>query len=277
VTPSSGINALIQRVLAAFPATFNANYRRDLAQSAWNHEDTAGSPLHLFLAALAVLVLAASGRRVADKSYRAYGLAVVVSYILLPAVATAARGVWGLRYQLPFFLLAGPLIALGVSVWGSTRLPTLASLFLILTAVPYMLFNNTRPIIGRTPWPTRVRSVFVAPPQEILLAAVPEAKGSFSAMADGISQLACARVGLRLDSGDLEYAFWWLLNAPQSGTRIETLYPLPSLDPLVDRSFEPCAVVCSVCDDTRQELSGLPLVIDGGVFKLFAASTFSWE
>jgi hypothetical protein len=277
VTPSSAINALIDRSLAAFPAIFSANYRDVLKQSAWNHEDTAGSPLHLLLLGWAILMLLAGRVHVPGTPARTYALIVVATYVLLPAVATAASGNWGLRYQLPFFLLACPLIALGINALGSQRLPGLASLFFIVTAVPYVLLNNTRPIIGHTPWPTRVRSVFVAPPQEILLAAVPQARESFTAIADEISQISCQRVGLRIDSDDLEYAFWWLLDAPQSGTRSETLYPLSSLDGLVDRSFKPCAVICSVCGDSRETLNGLELVLDTGVFKLFAGSSFSWQ
>jgi hypothetical protein len=140
-----------------------------------------------------------------------------------------------------------------------------------------MVFNNTRPIVGKTPWPTRVRSVFVAPPPEILLAMASEAKEAFVGVAEGIAAVGCDRVGLRIDSGDLEYAFWWLLDAPQSGVRIETLYPLSSLSGFVDRDFAPCAIICSVCGESRDTLNGLHLQTDASILKLYVGQDFRWE
>jgi hypothetical protein len=105
----------------------------------------------------------------------------------------------------------------------------------------------------------------------------PEAEEAFVGMAEGIAEIGCHRVGLRIDSGDLEYAFWWLLNAPQSGIRIETLYPLDSLAGLVDRDFVPCAIICSVCGESRVALNGLHLQIDASILKLYVGPNFRWE
>jgi hypothetical protein len=63
---------------------------------------------------------------------------------------------------------------------------------------------------------------------------------------------------LRIDSGHLEYLFWWLLQAPQSGIRIESIYYPERLASLADPSFRPCAILCTICGD-RQRLHGLPL------------------
>jgi hypothetical protein len=277
ITPSSAVNNFINQAMEAVPSIFGENYLVLIRLAAWNHEDTAGNPLHLFIIGLALLTLVATRFRDFGKPCLSYSVAVVAAYILLPSVSSAAAYNWGLRYQLPFFVLAAPVVACGLSSRSPRNLPGLAAGLFLISALPYLILNNTRPVIGKTPWPTRVRSVFVAPPQEILLAMAPEARESFTAMADAISEIGCAQVGLRLDSGDLEYAFWWLLDAPQSGTRIEILYPLPTLNRYVDRSFEPCAIVCSICNDDRTSLNGLQLVSSNGPFKLYAGSTFSWE
>jgi len=277
ITPSSAVNAIINQALRAVPSIFGNNYLFLIQLAAWNHEDTAGNPLHLFMIGFVLLTLVATRFRRYGRPCLSYSVAVVAAYILLPAVSSAAAYNWGLRYQLPFFVLAAPVVACGLSSTGSRNLPGLAAGLFLISALPYLILNNTRPVIGKTPWPTRVRSVFVAPPQEILLAMAPEARESFTAVADAISEIACTRVGLRIDSGDLEYAFWWLLDAPQSGTRIEVLYPLSSLNRYVDRSFIPCAIVCSICNEERMSLNGLELVSANGPFKLYAGSTFSWE
>jgi 4-amino-4-deoxy-L-arabinose transferase-like glycosyltransferase len=277
ITPSSAVNAWIRRGMELFPSLFDEGYLVLIQRLAWNHEDTAGNPLHLSLVGLAVSILVVTRFRGFGGRCAAFALAAVSTYLLLPAVASVAAGPWGVRYQLPFFLLACPLIACGLSSLRLPRLPDVAAGLLLISAVPYMIFNNTRPIIGKTPWPTRVPSVFVASSQEILLAMVPGARGAFTSMADGVTQLHCDQVGLRIDSGDLEYAFWWLLDAPQSGTHIETLYPLDSLEGLVNRDFVPCAIICSVCGETRDTLNGLDLHIDAGVLKLYAGRGFRWE
>ena len=277
ITPSSAVNAIINQTLRTVPSVFGKNYLVLIQLAAWNHEDTAGNPLHLFMVGLAILTLVANRFGEFGKPCLSYTVAVVAAYILLPSVSSAAAYNWGLRYQLPFFVLAAPVIACGLSLAGSRKLPYFAAGLFLISALPYLILNNTRPVIGKTPWPTRVRSVFVAPPQEILLAMAPEARESFTAMAEAISEIGCTRVGMRIDSGDLEYAFWWLLDAPQSGARIEVLYPLSSLNSYVDRSFEPCAIVCSICNEDRATLNGLELVSGDGPFKLYAGSTFSWE
>jgi 4-amino-4-deoxy-L-arabinose transferase-like glycosyltransferase len=277
ITPSAPVNNLIMKAMASAPSIFNDSYLAILRTQAWNHEDTAGNPLHLLLFLLASVILAVTRFHGAGRLGAAYALSVTAAYILLPTVASAGAGNWGIRYQLPFFVLACPVIAWGLGALPWQRVQAPVAGVLLLSAVPYMVFNNTRPIVGRTPWPTRVPSVFAADPSRILLAMAPEAREAFLGVAEGVRQAGCDRVGLRLDSGDLEYALWWLLEAPQSGVRVETLYPLDTLTGLVDRSFVPCAVICSICDERRDTLNGLGLYADRGILKLYVGGGFTWE
>ena len=68
----------------------------------------------------------------------------------------------------------------------------------------------------------------------------------------------CNQVGLRIDSHDLEYTFWWLLKAPQSGIRIESIYYSDRLARYADPNFKPCAIICTICGG-RTRLYGLDL------------------
>jgi hypothetical protein len=131
-----------------------------------------------------------------------------------------------------------------------------------------MLFNNTRPVIGRPPWPTRVRSVFVAGEAELLFAANSEMAPVLGEVAEHVRDSGCREVGLRLDSGDLEYQLWWLLDAPQSGVRLETVYTYPSLEHLLDREFRPCMVICTICS-AQTQLAGFALRLDRGFVRLY--------
>jgi hypothetical protein len=86
-------------------------------------------------------------------------------------------------------------------------------------------------------------------------------RASYAEGADLVRANGCTQVGLRIDSDDLEYTFWWLLESPQSGVRIETIYTTDRLRHLIDSQFHPCAILCTICGD-RQRLHGLPLAAD---------------
>jgi len=88
------------------------------------------------------------------------------------------------------------------------------------------------------------------------------------AMTADIAASSCKDVGLRIDSHDLEYVFWWLLEAPQNRIHIETIYPLPELQRYKDPEFEPCAAICTICTD-EASIYDLPLYHDYGSVKLY--------
>jgi hypothetical protein len=59
----------------------------------------------------------------------------------------------------------------------------------------------------------------------------------------------CTSAGLIGMGVDLpEYPFGWILDAPQRGIWIESLSHSQLIDKYVDRSFEPCLIICAGCD-----------------------------
>jgi hypothetical protein len=79
---------------------------------------------------------------------------------------------------------------------------------LLLYALPYVLINQMRPVIGHTPWPTKIGSVFTTEPSEILFAQRPGFRDEYEAVTQNIQDAGCKRVGLSI--GAVEYTFWWL-------------------------------------------------------------------
>ena len=75
-------------------------------------------------------------------------------------------------------------------------------------------------------------------------------------------------MGLQIRSGDLEYVFWWLLDAPESNVELEVLSPFPGLEKLVDQDFQPCSIICTSCGGL-DTFEGLPLRADYGHIQLF--------
>jgi hypothetical protein len=154
---------------------------------------------------------------------------------------------------------------------------------LLLAAVPYVLFNRTRPLIAMRP----VREPFTIPcylgctsgtilnesPTTILFANWIQYRQPYSDAAKLVLASGCQDVGLRLDSHDLEYSFWWLLNAPQSGIHLESLDTYPRLQRYVDPIFEPCAILCTICGD-KSTLLNLNLVGDFNSVRVYMGDDY---
>jgi 4-amino-4-deoxy-L-arabinose transferase-like glycosyltransferase len=276
VTPSGRVNDVVRQVMARFPETFPPGYMREYEIVAWSHEDTTPNTIHLVLAVLAVAGAFVT-RGPAGPLSRKYGLLVLAMYGLIPVVIGHGTSVWGMRYQLPFFVLAAPVAGVVFASMLRSMLTPYVGGLLLLAALPWVLFNNTRPLIGRTPWPTRVGSILTTSQADLMFAAAPKLQSPYEQAVQAVEAHACQSVGLRIDSGHLEYLFWWLFAAPESGTRIETIYTLPRLEPLLNRDFRPCAVICTICGD-RTRLHGLPLVagLNEGV-SVFAGDGFTWD
>lgn len=264
ITPSSVVNGIVWSILDAFPVLFDDVVSHSLRHAAWSHEDSAGNPLHVMLVIASGVTLLATG------AGRRYLALVAAGFVLLPLVIQRGSSGFGIRYQLPFFIVSAPLFGLAVERARLNRWGVPIGILLLVSALPYLLFNNTRPIIGAPPWPTRTRSVFVAPAQEIMYAINPELQSAHDQLAQALVRSGCREVGLRIDSSHLEYQFWWMLDAPQSGYRLETVYTYPVLENLLDRDFVPCAVICTICGD-RTELNDLTLYSDFSGAGLFLA------
>jgi hypothetical protein len=175
-----------------------------------------------------------------------------------------------------------------VSRLGERWLAPLAAVLFFLITLPYVFFNSTRPLIAMQnisepysihPLPflgkTGISSIFYADQQRLLFANWSYLKKPYVEIANDIRNSDCKQVGLRIDSHDIEYTFWWLLNAPQSGTRIESLYYGAELARYADPTFKPCAIICTICE-TRTRVNGLNLSgTYDGVVKLFVGDTYS--
>jgi hypothetical protein len=277
ITPSFAVNQAILRVLGSMPALFTAKTIASLQGAAWNHEDTAGNPLHLalYLAAVLAAILFRS-KAAAHRDLLPYLLCSIVGFLVLPLVLTRGSIFFGIRYQLPFFVLWAPGVAAILEGLLRPRWVSWLSAGMLLLCLPWVLLNNTRPLIGMTPWPTRVGSVLQAGRAEVLFAGAPGLADRYASMAREIDRRECRRVGLKIDSGDLEYLLWWTLRDVIDGVRIEVVDPLPSLSRYVDPGFRPCAIVCTVCEGSDQ-LHGLPLVQESGRARLFAGEGYRPE
>ena len=235
----------------------------------WNNEDSAGSPIHLFLILLigiAVVLFYATGR-LKYRDVLWYGLAAIFSFILF--VVSAHYDDYGVRFQLPLILIWAPVFGMSISRLGEKWMAPVAIVILVVISLPYVIFNSTRPLIAtrNAPEPfaihplpgmgtTKSSSIFYADQRTLLFVNAPDLSKPYMEITNDIRNSGCRQVGLRIDSHDLEYTFWWLLQAPQSGIRVEALYYSSRLTRYADPAFKPCAIICTICSG-RTRLNGL--------------------
>jgi hypothetical protein len=252
----------------------------------WNQEDVAGNPIHFSTFLLASPVWFVYSRR-HSRAEKLYGVAAIGSFLSLCLIVTYDP--FGVRYQLPFLFLWAPLFATTTSQLVRGGSQRWIAAFFLAASVPWLLFNTSRPLIGfrdgsaRLSLPcndtlgcTRIGSILVENPARILFANFPEKRSDYSALANQIVGLGCSQVGLRIDSHDPEYLFWWVLDSPQSGRRLDSIYFSDRLRPYQRPDLVPCAVICTICGD-RDRLHGLPRIGTFGDAALFAGRDFTAE
>jgi len=266
VSPFSAFNHVYFKFLRIWPDFFSEQWVDKLGEAAWNHEDTAGSPVHLTLILLVMILAVYKGVRGRFRFGFIYPLTLASSFLLVSLVS--ARGdIFGIRYQLGFLILGTPLI--GVLFPDRERLWPVPVIFLLLYSIPYILFSNMRPVIGHKPWPTRVDSVFAAGKDDLLFAINPGDEQSMTQISEEIQASGCESVGLSYSRTNLEYQIWYLLDAPQSGISIRHLVSIPEFDSKQYVSFKPCAVICTQCDILPDEYR-LPSETDYKYLRLYS-------
>jgi hypothetical protein len=254
----------------------------------WNHEDLAGNPIHMLLIP-GILIFGIFLRRSTTNSagLLVYVFLTSLSFIMLSYVA--AVDPFNVRLQLPFLLLWAPVVGVVVGRSKSRFVKISISGLFLFAALPWVLFNRTRPLIGLgehedlvrivytdAMGSTRVGSVLVEDRETLLFANYAGRQDEYHLLAKDLKVTDCMEVGLRIDSHDPEYIFWWVLDAPQSGFELQSFLFGEHLKPYVDESKIPCAIICTICGD-RNTLHGLSLEGNYGDAKLFLGGQYSTD
>jgi len=271
-TPSTKLQEIVQDGVGSILSRVGEDGSNLAAVEYWNFEDSAGSPLHLLIFVVAFLLLLTRVRAWRTREMIGYPWVVLAAYAFLPLLVRQSTDLYGIRFQLPFFVLAAPVVGVEVSGSRGRMAGQWLSLALILASAPWVFFNRTRPLLGLQS-ATQIGSVLSASQERILFANSKAQRAPHQQVVEQIDALGCGQVGLRLDSGHIEYPFWWLFEARGRSARIETLYTYPELESLKDASFRPCAIICSICGD-RGRLHGLDRSDTFGDLALYAGLGF---
>jgi hypothetical protein len=267
VTPVYWLNQKYFQLLGLLPGVFPPSFIGSLKNVVWNQEDVAGSPIHIFLIILSMIYLVIKGIKGKGKLILQYSLVAFMGYSLVAFIGHSTV-IYSIRYQLAFLVMGAPIVGCAFEVLNKRVLQTLATILFLVYALPYVFISNMRPVIGIPPWPTRVGSVFRADPSSILFAMTPEFRDEYEAVTQEIKVAGCSEVGLWLDHNDLEYLFWWLLQAPQSGVQLRFVDAPVELQKYLKTDYKACAIICTLCQG-ESSFHGLPLAGDYGHVQFF--------
>ena len=163
------------------------------------YENMDGNPLHFALIGVCAVLIAARG----DLRKRLLAAMLCVAAAALLFCLVLKWQPWGSRLHLPLFLLAAPIIGAAIESTRRKWAPRALAGLLLIAALPWVLLNQSRPLVG---------------PESILTAE--RLKRDSATMANYVGAVTfaakhmgdqCTEVGLYLRPDDLEYAFWVLL------------------------------------------------------------------
>ncbi len=220
----------------------------------FNNEDLAANPLHMLLVLETVFFLLVFWRRKEAKLARGYAIVILSTFVVFSL--TLAYLPYYVRFHLPFFVLWGAVFGAIAYFIDLKKLVYLASLFFLVASIPWLLFNQTRPVLPLKPYTSLGGSIFQETSEVVLFANWHKLRAPYMEVTGAVLRSGCKDVGLRIDSHDIEYPYWRLLDAPESGLRLEIVDEYRYVGRYLDRSFEPCAIICSICGE-REEFKGL--------------------
>jgi hypothetical protein len=267
VTPVYWFNQRYFQVLGLLPGIFPPSFIESLKSIVWNQEDVAGNPVHLLLIILSMIYWMIKGFKGKAKLLVQYSIVAFIGYSLVAFIGHSTV-VYSIRYQLAFLLMGIPVFTYALEGIDKRLLQNLLVIGFLLYALPYVFISNMRPVIGMPPWPTRIGSVFRTDPSEILFAIIPEFRDEYEHITHTITEAGCNEVGLWLKSSDLEYPFWWLLEAPQSGIQLRFVNAPTELQRYMKTDYKACAIICTLCQG-EGSFQGLPIAGDHGHVQLF--------
>jgi len=192
-------------------------------------DNFAGNPLHLALFGVALVAAWPLRHRLGSVAV-GYALVLASGWLLFAAVLRWQP--WHTRLELPLFVLGAPLIAL-VLERLSPRATRVACLALVLAMVPWVAYNQARPLVGP-------RSVLRVSRTDQYFTNRPGLREPYLAATTRLAELGCARIGFMSTPDGWEYPLRALLPGQ---VEIEHVAVTNVSAGLPAAPFAPCAIV----------------------------------
>jgi len=214
-TPWEGANDRVARVIAGVHDAVGLDLARlypyfgGFRIVPWSsHEDRAGSPVHLLLAAVGFVAAMARWRRLSSTQRAAV---TAVAFTGLVFVLTVRWQPYNSRLHLPLLALAAPLVGRLLQSLGP-RGAAVALVGSTAAALPAVFLNATRPLLPRSATPNEpaIGSVVTMPRSTEYFNARPDLEPMYRGFAAAVGSSGCRRATLVAGYDSWEYPLWAL-------------------------------------------------------------------
>lgn len=221
------------------PASTLPGARFRVSRSAY-HEDLAANGWHVGLAVLALAALVVSPDLRRQSALVTYAGLLVTAFVLFCLILRWQP--WHSRLHLPLFVLGAPVV--GIVLARRPRLGRMVAVGLLVAAVPWLLFSETKPLLGNA-------SMFHRGRETQYFAMRPDLREAYLDTVERLRESGCAAVGFLMDENDFEYPLWVLLGKSGGrgrprlehiGVRDQRGAPVGATG---DARFRPCAVIAT--------------------------------
>lgn len=229
------------------------------------NEILVGNPLH------AVMILASFGVILWRRKGLSSQIIIYAALLIASALLFSFLFKWlifGSRLQLPFFVLAAPLIGFLLGDFRNQTWGYILGYILLLSSLPWVLSIDSRPIVPREGHSV-VGSVLTESRTDLLFANGEYLKEPTRDVVVRISESGCTEVGLMLAGNGVEYTFWSMSGSPRTKIHFEWIVGGTPSANLASREFEPCAIICENCRSVEDDLRGLQLVHSREPYSLY--------
>ncbi len=257
-TPSHTVNRAIESVVVSIDQSIGIDPNDPRNTYTWPvilfsvryslNEDLAGNGPQLVLIILGLLVMWRSRNR----AVVLLGVCLLFAFTLFCLILKWQP--WNSRLHLPLFVLGAAVVAASLDGVVLDLCISLLMLVLALWAVPFLLFNGSRPLVGPNSVITRERVSQYFYYRENL-------RSAYGQASQFILERRCAQIGLMMGADDYEYPFWILTDAVRSGITLRAI-DAQNTSAKLAQVFRPCAIL-----DTRPNAPESLLVAGTGFQK----------
>ncbi len=220
-----------------------------------NNEDSAGNLVHLLIILFAIFVFITQENFRKQRYLGIYLVTVAGGFFLFCFLLKWQP--WNSRLHLPIFILFSPFVGVVLSKFSNYRIANCIAIFIILSALPWILFNSSRPLLfsmDRQAYVENGKVVFSSKNLwntsriEQYFNDRPKLKAPYVEAVDFVKSKSCSNVGLSLVKEHWEYPFWVLLqknekqaahiehvNVNNISAVLSNIYPY--------KNFTPCAII----------------------------------
>lgn len=202
----------------------------------WREENNAGAPWHVVLIVVSLFLLIQQTIRGQPGLLPPYATALILAFLLYSLVIR-----WQptqVRLLLPQLILWAPLVGTLFAGRRTRLLATGLFLALELAAMPAVLANELRPLVGKD-------NIFETHRFDQLFNGLPHARDHYRGQVEQLIERRCWRIGLRTRDGSFEYPLWAMMRSEAPHLRIQHVRVKNRSAGLKQNhpAFRPCAVM----------------------------------